>query len=73
MEGRSTDTGAIRLLSIVWEDGIKYDVTRIRHCERCESRKEGGTGLVYTCIISGKEILLYFEGDLTGARCYLKN
>jgi hypothetical protein len=68
-----SDEGIIRPLSIVWEDGKKYEITRVLHCERGASRRAGGAGLVYTCIVDGKEIHLYFEDAPGGAKWFLES
>ena len=68
-----SDEGIIRPLSIVWEDGKKYEITRVLHCERGASRRAGGAGLVYTCIVDGKEIHLYFEDASGGAKWFLES
>ncbi len=68
-----SDEGDIRPLSITWEDGRKYAITRVKYCERGASRRAGGAGLVYTCIVDGKEIHLYFEDTPTGAKWFLES
>lgn len=49
--------------SFVWEDGQIYEIDRIKKKEMQASRKAGGTGLMYTCIVDGKECHLYYEVD----------
>lgn len=58
---RFTNDGKLFPESITWEDGRRYEIDRIKKCERCASRKAGGAGLLYTCMISGKECHLYYE------------
>lgn len=47
----------------VWEDGRKYLIDKIIKVERCASRKAGGVGTMYTCLIQGRESHLFFEVD----------
>lgn len=53
--------GTMLPLCVVWEDGRKFDVDRVKQCVRAASRKAGGVGLRYTCMIRGKEAVLYYE------------
>ena len=47
----------------LWEDGRKYSIDRILKIERCASRKAGGVGMMYTCMIQGQESHLFYEVD----------
>lgn len=49
--------------SFVWEDGRTYEIDRIKKKEMQANRKAGGTGLMYTIIVDGKECHLYYEVD----------
>lgn len=49
--------------SFIWEDGTTYEIDRVTKKERCASRKAGGVGIRYTCMVGGKECHLYFEVD----------
>ena len=53
--------GFLRPCRITWEDGRKYMIDRVKRCERRASRKAGGMGLMYTCVIAGKEVNLFYE------------
>ena len=46
---------------ITWEDGRKYMIDRVKRCERRASRKAGGMGLMYTCMVAGQEVNLFYE------------
>ena len=46
-----------------WEDGRKYSIDRILKIERCASKKAGGVGMMYTCMIQGQESHLFYEVD----------
>ncbi len=58
----STD-GSLIPLCFIWEDGRKYTIDRILKKERCASRKAGGVGIMYTCMVQDQESHLFFEVD----------
>lgn len=41
VDAKFTADGQLRPLCITWEDGTKYEIERIKHCERAASRKAG--------------------------------
>ncbi len=53
--------GRIRPLWLEWEDGVRYEITRVRKVERCASRRAGGAGIMYTCVINGRDVRLFYE------------
>ena len=53
--------GFLRPCRITWEDGRKYTIDRVKRCERRASRKAGGMGLMYTCMVEGQEVNLFYE------------
>ena len=55
--------GCLIPILFVWEDGRKYKIDKILKIERCASRKAGGVGTMYTCMVQGKESHLFFEVD----------
>lgn len=58
------DTDGIMMpVSFIWEDGTVYQIDRIKAKERCVSRKAGGTGIMYTVMVDGKECHLFYEFD----------
>ena len=58
------DTDGIMMpVSFIWEDGTVYQIDRIKAKERCTSRKAGGTGIMYTVMVDGKECHLFYEFD----------
>ena len=61
VDARFTKDGILRPTCIIWEDGHKYPIQRIRKCQRAASLKAGGTGIRYTIVISGKDRYLYYE------------
>ena len=50
-----TKEGVLTPKSIRWEDGIIYEVTRVKDCRRAASMKAGGVGMRYTCVIEGQD------------------
>ncbi|MDF2634774.1 MAG: hypothetical protein K0R78_1648 [Pelosinus sp.] len=51
--------GAIRPLTIRWEDGRIFEVDRVLDVRQAVSLKSGGLGIRYTCKIMGKQIYLF--------------
>lgn len=47
--------GCLIPILFVWEDGRKYKIDKVLKIERCASRKAGGVGTMYTCMVQGKE------------------
>lgn len=43
--------GCLIPILFVWEDGRKYKIDKILKIERCASRKAGGVGTMYTCMV----------------------
>ena len=55
--------GTMSPVEFIWEDGTKYLIDKVKSKERCASRKAGGTGIMYTVMVDGKECHLYYEFD----------
>ena len=55
--------GQLVPIFFTWEDGRKYSIDRILKIERCASRKAGGVGMMYACMIQGQESHLFYEVD----------
>lgn len=55
--------GAIRPLTVTWEDGTRYEIDRVLEVRRAASMKAGGWGVRYTCRILGRETFLWLEGS----------
>ena len=47
--------------SFIWTDGHMYEIQKVKDVCRAASRKAGGVGIRYTCIIDGRESHLYYE------------
>lgn len=54
--------GSVKPLAILWEDGRVYPIDKIIDQRRAASLKAGGTGVRYTCLISGQLTYLFYEG-----------
>lgn len=55
--------GGLLPMEITWEDGSRYEIDRVLKVERCASRKAGGVGIMYTCMIRGQISHLFYEVD----------
>lgn len=53
--------GKIIPMSITWEDGSVYEIDKVIEILPRASLKVGGTGLRYSCRISGHETYLFLE------------
>ena len=51
---------------ITWEDGRKYEITRVKDKRKAASTRAGGVGERYTCVVDGKEIFLFYEETICG-------
>ncbi len=60
---RFVPAGGMRPMYIVWEDGARYDVDRVRFVERAPARVGSVLPVRYTCVMGGQERYLYFEPD----------
>lgn len=58
-----TKEGEIIPLSILWEDGTRYDIDKVLDVCKAASLKVGGVGYRYKCKIQNKEKFLFFEID----------
>lgn len=54
--------GKITPLTVVWEDGRRFEIDRVLEARRAASLKAGGIGIRYTCMIGGKSAYLWYEG-----------
>lgn len=58
-----TKEGVLTPKSIRWEDGIIYEISRVKDCRRAASMKAGGVGMRYTCVIEGQVKYLFYEDN----------
>ena len=65
-----TSEGDMRPRSLVWEDGRRYEIDRVKDVRTAHASRGGGTGDRYTVLVKGRERYLYFEhcGDEFAAR-----
>jgi len=47
--------------AIIWEDGHRYSIDKVKDVRYAASQKAGGIGTRYTCLIMGQQRYLYFE------------
>lgn len=55
--------GGMRPTFVVWEDGKRYAVDRVRFVERAPAHVGSVLPMRYTCIVAGRERRLYFETE----------
>ena len=55
--------GSLYPQSFVWEDETEYTIDRVLDVRPAASRKAGGAGIRYTCMVMGKQTSLYREED----------
>ena len=56
-----SDEGELIPKYVIWEDGTRYDIDKVKRHERCASRRAGGAGIMYVCIVNGREMHLFYE------------
>lgn len=54
--------GLVTPLTVIWEDGRKYEIDKILQIKRAYASKVGGTGIRYTISVNGK-ITYLFEDE----------
>ncbi len=55
--------GGMRPVCLTWEDGRKFTVDRVKFVERAPARVAALLPVRYTCVVEGRERMLYFEAD----------
>ena len=63
VDARFTKEGKLLPLSVLWEDGTRYEVDKVLAIEPRASLKVGGAGIRYTCRIEGEVTYLFLEED----------
>ena len=51
--------GEVRPLTITFEDGIVYEIDRLKQRCRAHATKVGGTGIRYTIVVNNRETYLF--------------
>ena len=62
-----TKGGMLLPKSFVWEDGVEYEISKVKDIRRAASLKTGGVGMRYTCVVDGKEVYLFYETTICGS------
>ena len=60
---RCAREGGMRPIMLVWEDGRRYEIDRVKFAERAPSRAPSVVPVRYTCLIGGTERHLYYEEE----------
>lgn len=58
-----TKDGSKIPLSIIWDDGRKFDIDKISDTRQAVSLKVGGKGIRYLCHIRNKKVYLFLDND----------
>lgn len=58
---RFTADGDMEPFCLEWTDGRRYPIDRITDRRRAASRKAGGCGIRYVCMIKNKRVELFYE------------
>ena len=58
---RCDTEGGITPLSITWDDGRVFEITRILEVRQAASLRVGGRGTRYLCRVGATDSYLYFE------------
>ena len=53
--------GKLMPLCIIWEDGQRFEIDRVKDCRRAARLRAGGAGIRYTVMICGSEHFLFYE------------
>lgn len=61
VEVRYDADGGMRPLSVLWDDGRRFEILQVTDVRRMASLKAGGTGIRYRCQIGQRETDLFFE------------
>ena len=56
--------GGVRPVELIWTDGKRYTIDKIKFIERAQSKAGGDLPLRYTVLIGGYERYLYYENQL---------
>lgn len=56
-----SEDGVMLPRSLIWEDGHRYEIDRVKYIGQAASLKAGGQGDCYTIMVQGQERKLFFE------------
>ncbi len=60
---RFLKNGGMRPLFLVWENGTRYEIDRVKYIERARAHVSSVLPVRYTCLMGGREKYLYFERE----------
>ena len=66
-----TSDGLMLPRSLVWEDGARYTIDRVKVVRPAFAARAGGQGDRYTIMVGGHETYLYFERSMDPGDKYL--
>ncbi len=55
------EDGVMLPRNLIWEDGHKYEIDRVKYIGQAASLKAGGQGDCYRIMVQGQERKLFFE------------
>lgn len=61
VQAEFSEEGKLIPQCIIWSDGHRFGIDRVKDCRRAASLKAGGAGFRYTVMVCGKERFLYYE------------
>ena len=56
---RIDSDGVVTPLSVIWENGKRFEIDRVYNVQRAYATKAGGTGIRYEISVSGKRTFLF--------------
>lgn len=55
------ESGSVHPVSVIWEDGRKFNIDKITDIRRAVVTKVGGTAIRYTVLINGRQTYLFCD------------
>ena len=55
--------GGMRPVAVIWENGSRFEIDRIKFIDRAPARVSAVMPMRYTCVMGGREKYLYFEEE----------
>ncbi|MBQ3136204.1 MAG: hypothetical protein IJB74_01845 [Clostridia bacterium] len=56
---RINSEGSVTPLTVIWENGKKFEIDKVYSVQRAYATKVGGTGIRYEISVSGKKTYLF--------------
>ncbi len=57
----TSSDGTVTPLTIVWDTGVRYHITKVLDRRQAHSLKTGGTGIRYTIRVGGRTTYLFYD------------